>query len=53
MEGAIYQDALSNSIPPNQTYTYRWEVPPRSGPGPLDGTSLVWGYHSHVSETDV
>ncbi|KAJ2961005.1 hypothetical protein NQZ79_g3740 [Umbelopsis isabellina] len=53
MEGAIYQDALSNSISPNQTYTYRWEVPPRSGPGPLDGTSLVWGYHSHVSETDV
>ncbi|KAM3583098.1 hypothetical protein VKS41_004849 [Umbelopsis sp. WA50703] len=53
MEGAIYQDALYNSIPPNQTFTYRWEVPPRSGPGPLDGNSLVWGYHSHVAETDI
>ncbi|CAO3662645.1 unnamed protein product [Umbelopsis vinacea] len=53
MEGAIYQDALYNSIKPNHTFIYRWDIPPRSGPGPQDGDSLVWGYHSHVSETDL
>ncbi|GAB5592960.1 hypothetical protein Unana1_07860 [Umbelopsis nana] len=53
MEGAIYQDAMYNSIAPNETFVYRWDIPPRSGPGPQDGDSLVWGYHSHVSENDM
>ncbi|KAH8551153.1 Cupredoxin [Umbelopsis sp. PMI_123] len=53
MEGAIYQNAMYNSIAPNQTFIYRWQVPPRSGPGPQDGDSVVWGYHSHVSENDL
>ncbi|KAI9251553.1 hypothetical protein BY458DRAFT_523818 [Sporodiniella umbellata] len=38
---------------PNQTYEYVWKVLPRAGPGPADGNSIVWGYHSHVSESDV
>ncbi|KAL0142487.1 Cupredoxin [Mucor lusitanicus] len=37
----------------NQNYTYTWNVLPRTGPGPNDGDSIVWGYHSHVSENDI
>ncbi|KAI9288443.1 Cupredoxin [Umbelopsis sp. AD052] len=53
MEGAVYQNAMSNSIAPNDSFIYRWDIPPRSGPGPQDGNSVVWGYHSHVAENDV
>jgi FtsP/CotA-like multicopper oxidase with cupredoxin domain len=55
-EGAVYDDGATpeqkaNSIvPPGQTHTYRWEVPERAGPGPADGSSVVWVYHSHVDE---
>jgi manganese oxidase len=41
-----------NSVPPGGTYTYTWEVPDRAGPGPNDGPSVQWMYHSHVDETD-
>jgi hephaestin len=27
-----------------------WEVPPRAGPGPDDGSSVMWMYHSHTDE---
>lgn len=54
MEGAVFKDAFEKSIvQPNQTYTYHWHVLPRAGPGPKDGDSIVWGYHSHVKETDM
>lgn len=54
MEGAIFKGSYEHSIiEPNQTYTYSWKVSPRAGPGPKDGNSLVWGYHSHVEETDL
>ena len=55
-EGAVYDDGATpeqkaNSIvPPGQTHTYTWEVPERAGPGPADGSSVVWLYHSHVDE---
>lgn len=55
-EGAVYDDGATpeqkaNSIvPPGQTHTYTWEVPERAGPGPADGSSIVWLYHSHVDE---
>lgn len=26
-------------------------MPERAGPGPEDGSSVVWMYHSHVDET--
>ncbi|KAG1287468.1 hypothetical protein G6F65_001503 [Rhizopus arrhizus] len=29
------------------------KVLPRAGPGPADGNSVVWGYHSHLSEADI
>jgi FtsP/CotA-like multicopper oxidase with cupredoxin domain len=55
-EGSVYDDGSSaadkaNSVvPPGETHTYTWEVPERAGPGPADGSSVVWLYHSHVNE---
>jgi manganese oxidase len=55
-EGAVYDDGSSaaekaNSVvPPGETHTYVWEVPERAGPGPADGSSIVWLYHSHANE---
>ena len=55
-EGSNYEDASSaadkanNSVPSGQTHIYTWQVPERAGPGPGDGTSVVWLYHSHVDE---
>ncbi|MGB9071858.1 MAG: multicopper oxidase domain-containing protein [Terriglobales bacterium] len=55
-EGAVYDDGSSaadkaNSVaPPGETHTYNWLVSERAGPGPADGSSVVWLYHSHVNE---
>ena len=55
-EGAPYADGTSGAakrddgVPPGQTYTYRWAVPERAGPGPADGSSVFWMYHSHTNE---
>jgi FtsP/CotA-like multicopper oxidase with cupredoxin domain len=55
-EGTVYQDGSSASdkansiVPSGETHTYNWEVTERAGPGPADGTSVVWLYHSHVNE---
>ncbi|KAI8063630.1 Cupredoxin [Gongronella butleri] len=54
MEGAVYKGSDAHgAIEPNARYTYRWQLHPRAGPGPADGRSLVWGYHSHVTEFDI
>lgn len=56
-EGTAYNDggaAAAKSdgggVAPGQTHTYTWEVPERAGPGPGDGSSVVWLYHSHANE---
>ncbi|RUS16623.1 putative multicopper oxidase [Endogone sp. FLAS-F59071] len=50
-EGALYEGSKTgSSVPPNGRYKYTWSVPERSGPGPADLDSMVWGYHSHVSD---
>lgn len=55
-EGAMYNDGgpaeskTGAAVPPGQTYTYIWKVPERAGPGPMDGTSILWVYHSHFVE---
>ena len=33
-------------VAPGETYTYIWTAPESSGPGPLDGSSVIWMYHS-------
>jgi len=55
-EGAVYNDGTGgadkadDAVAPGDTYTYTWHVPERAGPGPSDGSSVLWMYHSHVNE---
>ncbi len=56
-EGAPYRDETSHAdkwddaVPPGGGHTYTWTVPERSGPGPMDPSSIIWMYHSHTNET--
>ncbi|MEC5193179.1 FtsP/CotA-like multicopper oxidase with cupredoxin domain [Arthrobacter sp. MP_M7] len=54
-EGAPYEDGTQardhgdDAVPPGTSYTYS-KVPDRAGPGPMDGSSVMWMYHSHTNE---
>lgn len=53
-EGSGYDDGTSKAdkkddmVQPGGQWTYEWLVPERAGPGPADGSSVAWLYHSHV-----
>ena len=49
-DGTSGKDKLDDAVPPGGTFTYVWKVPDRAGPGPDDGSSVMWMYHSHVDE---
>ena len=55
-EGAPYDDGTGpadkddDAVAPGAVHTYSYKVPDRAGPGPMDGTSVVWMYHSHKDE---
>lgn len=54
-EGAMYADGMEHPeanglVPPGKKHTYTWEVREEAGPGPQDGSSIVWLYHSHNFE---
>jgi manganese oxidase len=55
-EGAPYDDGTTggnkqdDAVPTGGTHTYTWEVPERAGPGPMDPSTILWMYHSHVDE---
>ena len=55
-EGAPYRDdtggadKADDAVAPGGTHTYTWLVPERAGPGPADGSSVMWMYHSHADE---
>ena len=49
-DGTTGKDKADDNVAPGKTYTYIWEVPERAGPGPNDGSSIAWLYHSHVDE---
>ena len=55
-EGVPYNDGTSggdkadDGVAPGATFTYLWLVPERAGPGAMDGSSVMWMYHSHVDE---
>ena len=55
-EGAWYNDGTTGTvkaddkIAPQGTFTYIWTVPERSGPAEMDGSSVLWMYHSHFVE---
>jgi hephaestin len=54
-EGAMYADGMDRPeanglVPPGKTHIYTWTAREQSGPGPQDGSSVVWIYHSHNYE---
>jgi len=55
-EGAPYADGTSgrsksdDAVRPGGRHLYVWKVPERAGPGPDDGSSVMWMYHSHTDE---
>jgi manganese oxidase len=52
-EGAPYNDGVDptkKSAAPGEIQTYTWPVPDRAGPTGHEGSSVLWMYHSHVSE---
>jgi hephaestin len=53
-EGAGYSDGTDDraddEVATGAEHTYHWEVPERAGPGPMDGSSAMWMYHSHSDE---
>ncbi|WP_153506148.1 multicopper oxidase domain-containing protein [Cumulibacter manganitolerans] len=55
-EGAPYadgtggEDTADDAVAPGAEHTYTWKVPERSGPGPMEGSSVGWMYHSHTDE---
>ncbi|SFT65159.1 multicopper oxidase domain-containing protein [Arthrobacter sp. ov118] len=55
-EGAPYDDGTGpvdkddDAVAPGAVHNYEYKVPDRAGPGPMDGTSVVWMYHSHKDE---
>ncbi|MBA3843021.1 MAG: multicopper oxidase domain-containing protein [Actinobacteria bacterium] len=56
-EGAPYAGGttraakLDDAVPSGKSHIYTWRVPERAGPGPGDGSSVMWMYHSHANET--
>ena len=55
-EGAPYADGTAgtakadDAVAQGERHTYTWKVPYRAGPGPHDGSSVMWMYHSHTDE---
>jgi manganese oxidase len=56
-EGAPYDDGTADGskaddgVPPGGTHVYVWPVPERAGPADMEGSSILWMYHSHTNET--
>jgi FtsP/CotA-like multicopper oxidase with cupredoxin domain len=49
-DGTSGKDKADDGVPPRGTHVYVWAVPERAGPAPMDGSSVMWMYHSHVDE---
>jgi FtsP/CotA-like multicopper oxidase with cupredoxin domain len=54
-EGAMYGDGMEHPeadglVPPGKKHVYTWIVRENAGPGPDEGSSKVWLYHSHDYE---
>jgi hephaestin len=55
-EGAPYDDGTptdqkaDDEVAPGDVRTYEYTVPERAGPAQMDGSSVMWMYHSHVDE---
>jgi manganese oxidase len=42
-------DKADDAVAPGKEHIYEWLVTEEAGPGPADGSSVVWLYHSHVN----
>src|SRR3954470_21073519 len=49
-DGTVLAERADDAVPPGATYGYTYTVPERAGPGPMDPSSVMWMYHSHVDE---
>ena len=49
-DGTKGADTTDDGVPPGGTHVYVWAIPERAGPGPMDGSSIAWMYHSHTNE---
>ena len=54
-EGAMYGDGMDHPeanglVAPGKTHVYTWLARDQAGPGPQDGSSVMWIYHSHNYE---
>jgi len=49
-DGTAGKDKADDGVPPGGTHVYLWPVPERAGPGPHEGNSVMWMYHSHTDE---
>jgi FtsP/CotA-like multicopper oxidase with cupredoxin domain len=49
-DGTSGKDTADDLVAKSATHVYHWQVPERAGPGPMDGSSVMWMYHSHSDE---
>ena len=47
-DGTSLTEKRDDAVRPGETQVYVWKVPARAGPGPRDGSSIAWLYHSHT-----
>jgi hephaestin len=47
-DGTSLTEKRDDAVPPGDIQVYVWRVPERAGPGPRDGSSVAWLYHSHT-----
>jgi FtsP/CotA-like multicopper oxidase with cupredoxin domain len=50
-DGRTLEQKKGATVRPGHTFTYTWTVPESAGPGPHDGSSMLWMYHSHFAES--
>lgn len=48
LDGSKDADKIDNKVSPGTTFTYRWTVPQRAGPGVNDTNCIAWAYYSDV-----
>jgi FtsP/CotA-like multicopper oxidase with cupredoxin domain len=51
VDGTSGKDKTDDGVPTGGTHEYVWGVPERAGPAGMDGSSVMWMYHSHADET--
>jgi manganese oxidase len=47
-DGTSLTEKRDDAVQPGEIQVYVWKVPERAGPGPRDGSSIAWLYHSHT-----